>query len=340
MKTSATPAKISRPSSSGVFPRDRLFRLLDHSRDQSILWITGPPGAGKTTLMASSLEARQMHSLWYQVNDGDSDPASFFYYLRLAAKRANPRKRKPLPLFTAEYQLGVPTFSRRFFENLYSRLIPVAENSASPFAVVFDNCHEVSSGALFHDILHAGIEHVPSGMKIVCISRKDPPEAFIRLRANSLMQTIGWDELKFTLEESNEMVRRRGHEAVSPEVLGELHAKTDGWAAGIILFLEGKRGGGIESVLSKVRASKEIFQYFTREIFKTAEPAIQDFLLKTSLLPADVFQDGRGPYRKSSGQAHSRGPERKKLLHSKAELGDSALPVPPSVPRILAASGP
>ncbi|MDY0040515.1 MAG: hypothetical protein RBS57_09405, partial [Desulforhabdus sp.] len=156
MKTFATPAKISRPSSSGVFPRDRLFRLLDHSRDQSILWITGPPGSGKTTLMASWLEARQMHSLWYQVDEGDSDPASFFYYLRLAAKRANPRKRKPLPLFTAEYQLGVPTFSRRFFENLYSRLIPVAENSASPFAVVFDNCHEVPSGALFHEILHAG----------------------------------------------------------------------------------------------------------------------------------------------------------------------------------------
>lgn len=98
MKTSATPAKISRPSSSGVFPRDRLFRLLDHSRDQSILWITGPPGSGKTTLMTSWLEARQMHSLWYQVDEGDSDPASFFYYLRLAAKRANPRKRKPLPL--------------------------------------------------------------------------------------------------------------------------------------------------------------------------------------------------------------------------------------------------
>lgn len=163
--------------------------------------------------------------------------------------------------------------------------MPVAENSASPFAVVFDNCHEVSSGALFHEILNAGIEHVPSGMKIVCISRKDPPETFIRLRANSLMQTIGWDELKFTLEESNEMVRRRGHEAVSPEVLGELYAKTEGWAAGIVLFLGGARSGGIESVLSRVRASKEIFQYFTREIFKTAEPAIQDFLLETSLFP-------------------------------------------------------
>jgi LuxR family transcriptional regulator, maltose regulon positive regulatory protein len=283
MKTSVTPAKISIPVSSGVFPRDRLFRLLDQSSRQPILWITGPPGAGKTTLASSWLEARQMHSLWYQVDEGDSDPASFFYYLGLAAKRANPRKRKPLPVLTPEYLLGIPTFSRRFFEEVYSRLIPVAGNIGSPFAIIFDNCQDVPQGAPFHEILNAGISQVPTGMKIIFISRQVPPEAFVRFTANSLMKTIGWDELKFTLDESNEMVRHRGYEAVSNEVLRHLQEKTDGWAAGIVLLLEGARNGGIESVLSKVHASKGIFQYFAWEIFNRADAGTQDFLLKTSL---------------------------------------------------------
>jgi DNA-binding SARP family transcriptional activator len=283
MKASVSPAKITRPSSPGVFPRHRLFRLLDLSRHQPIIWITGPPGTGKTTLATSWLEARQMPSLWYQVDESDSDPSSFFYYLGLAAQRANPRKRKPLPFLTPEYLFGIPTFSRRFFENVYSRLIPVAENSASPFAIVFDNCQDVPQGALFHEILNAGISQVPSGMKIVLISRTGPPETFVRLRANNLMKTIGWDELKFTLDESYEMFRLRGHEAVSNEVLEKLHEKTDGWVAGIVLLLEGSGNGGIESVLSKVRASKEIFQYFAREVFDRADPGTQDFLLKTSL---------------------------------------------------------
>lgn len=129
MKTSPTPAKISHPACSGVFPRARLFRLLDQNHDQPLLWIGGPPGSGKTTLVASWLEARRLPFLWYQVDEGDADPASFFYYLSLAAKKANPRKRKPLPFFTPEYQLGLPTFSRRFFENVFSRLLPVTEKN-------------------------------------------------------------------------------------------------------------------------------------------------------------------------------------------------------------------
>jgi len=93
MKTSVTPAKITRPRSSRVFPGGRLLRLLDDSHDKPILWMTGPPGADKTTFAASRLEARQIHSLWYEVDEGDSDPAGFFHHLAPAAKNAAPGKR-------------------------------------------------------------------------------------------------------------------------------------------------------------------------------------------------------------------------------------------------------
>src|SRR5271157_2278251 len=66
MKTFGTPAKISRPWSDGVLPRERLFERLDNSLKHPILWITGPPGAGKTSLVTSWLEARRMRSLWFQ----------------------------------------------------------------------------------------------------------------------------------------------------------------------------------------------------------------------------------------------------------------------------------
>jgi len=97
----SAPAKITRPHLRGVLPRLRLFHQLDQGRKRSLIWVTGPPGAGKTTLVSSYLDARKRRSLWYQIDAGDADVATFFHYLGLAAKHAAPRYRKPLPHLTS-----------------------------------------------------------------------------------------------------------------------------------------------------------------------------------------------------------------------------------------------
>ncbi len=271
-------AKITRPQSLRVLTRPRLFHKLDRGRKHSLIWIVGPPGAGKTTLVTSYLKARRLRCLWYQVDGGDSDPATFFHYLGLAVKQAAPRYRKPLPHLTPEYLTGLPAFTRRYFEDLFVRLKP-------PVMLVFDNYQEVPADSPFHGMIADALATVPKDITLLCLSRPDPPAVLARQRVNEAMTVIGWEELQLTLEETRGIVRLRKQERELPITLEQLHKKTQGWAAGLLLLLEQGKAGGLEGKAPNESTTQVLFDYFAGEILKKTDRSVQEFLLKTALLP-------------------------------------------------------
>lgn len=271
-------AKITRPSAEGILPRRRLFQLLDRARHRPILWVSGPPGSGKTSLVASYLDSRKLPCLWYQVDEGDSDIATFFYYMGLAGKKAAPRKKKPLPLLTPEYLQGISTFTLRYFENLFSRFKP-------PYILVLDNYHWVSPGSNFHDVISDGLSSIPDGINVFLISRHDLPPVLTRLHANGQIGMLGWDQLRLTLEESTGIALRRAKRKLPKETMRFLHNATDGWTVGLILMLENLiREGTVSQSFSKL-TPREIIDYFGSEFFDRTPKEIQELLLKTSFLP-------------------------------------------------------
>lgn len=51
-------AKLSMPILHASVPRERLFARLDVRTSHPIMWICGPAGAGKSSLVASYVESR------------------------------------------------------------------------------------------------------------------------------------------------------------------------------------------------------------------------------------------------------------------------------------------
>jgi len=132
MARRAAIAKISTPRLFGIVARERLFACLDQNRGRPLIWVDGPPGAGKTTLVASYLEFRSLPTLWYQVEPGDADVANLFHYLTLAAEEFADARASPLPRLVAEHLSEVEEFSRTYVRQLFGRLPPGA-------VIVLDN---------------------------------------------------------------------------------------------------------------------------------------------------------------------------------------------------------
>src|SRR6185369_6866396 len=92
-------AKFSPPKLKQPVMRERLFAKLDEGAPA--VWLYGPPGSGKTTLVASYLQSRGLKTLWFQVDSDDSEPSTFFHFLS-EAKQAVGSSRVALPEVGAE----------------------------------------------------------------------------------------------------------------------------------------------------------------------------------------------------------------------------------------------
>ena len=231
------PVKITRPRMTSILARERLFNLLDDCRNQPVTWITGPAGSGKTTLVSSYIEQRKLPYLWYRVDEGDADPATFFYYIGLAAGNVASKKRKKanFTVFTPEYALGLPVFTRRFFENLF-------QQTNKPIILIFDNFQQVSADSSLPIVIHHASSVVPNGIGLFILSRTRPPPLMARMVANNKIRMIRWDDLRLTHAETGQLIEKYFSQKLTGPEIDQIQEKIDGWVAGLMLLANQTQG--------------------------------------------------------------------------------------------------
>jgi len=268
-------AKLSMPRLARGVVRPRLHGLLDDARQKAAVWIVAPGGAGKTTLAATYIAERELPFIWYQVDQDDADPATFFYYLGMAAKKVGTDREIFLPLLTPEYLHDIPGFARRYFRDFFA-VVPAGT------VLVLDNYQQLAGAGLLSELLRCAIGEMPAGNNMMVISRADPPPELARLRVIGALESIGWDDFQLRLDETEAIVSLSLK--LEPAVIRRLHERSEGWAAGLILLIEQiKRKKDIDQVIGAV-SPQSIFDFFASEFFDQLPESTRDFLLRTALL--------------------------------------------------------
>jgi ATP/maltotriose-dependent transcriptional regulator MalT/DNA-binding SARP family transcriptional activator len=270
-------AKITRPEVSGTLFRQRLFHLIQQAEKSPVIWVSGPPGAGKTSLLSSYITSRNAPCLWYKIDSGDTDLASFFKYMAQASKKSNGRTNE-LPVFNNNNGIDTAEFTRDFFAKIYS-------NTEERSYLVFDNYQEISEEILLHELLVDTFNLMPESVRVIIISRKEPFSKFSRLHANRRMDFIDWQDIRFTRDEFQDVVSQWGFGDIPKQILDSTYYKMDGWIAGLLFILEGTKKYHTNLQNVGIGAFEEIYQYFAGEAFEFQENDVKNFLLKTSVLP-------------------------------------------------------
>src|SRR5262245_14160685 len=249
--------------------RERLETLLDDAARRHITLVSGRPGAGKTTLVATWLNATDQPAAWVDLTVRHNEPGKLARAVvsALAAVSAVPES---------------PPRRRRPDATLLDRALDTL--APGSWVLVLDDVHELRSPEALGALRHL-LDRSPANLALVLCTRADPPVALGRLRLTGRLGEIRNADLEFSIDEASELFAAYGIDLRHDEVHA-LWQRTQGWIAGLRLAVGALDAAPDrrELVRSATGTEAAVADYLLEEVLDQQEPGTQDFLLRTSIV--------------------------------------------------------
>lgn len=222
--------------------------------------------------------AEQRAFAWLSLDNRDNDPVRFWSYV-LAALRT----------IASDVGAGVDDALRSAGGDVTELALPLLVNALTslpdPIVLVLDDYHAITSADV-HQSMEFLIDHLPRTVQVALAGRSDPPLGLARLRASAELLEIRAADLRLSTGEATALLNGSLRLGLAPEQVRTLRERTEGWAAGLQLVglsLRGREDRG-RYIASFAGDDREIVDYLVAEVLDRQRPAVQDFLLRTSIV--------------------------------------------------------
>jgi LuxR family transcriptional regulator, maltose regulon positive regulatory protein len=272
----ATKFSVPRGPKAAVL-RHRLLDQLDSGVQGPVTLVAAPAGAGKSALLSSWIaEGRPPGPVaWLSLDTDDADRRRFWRAVFAALAQATGEE--------AVAALAVSPREPMNMEMVLPALVSALAGREQPVVLVLDDFHEVMDAV--HEDLERLARFPPPALRMVIITRADPPIGLGRLRLDGSLSEIRAADLNFSLGEAEALFGALGI-ALVPDDLAMLWRRTEGWAAALRLAAVSLQhhpdpSGFIEHFAG---ADATIGDYLVSEVLARQPPELRDFLLRTSVV--------------------------------------------------------
>ena len=264
--------------------RRRLLARLSVAPLPCVTLVAAPAGCGKTTLVADWITLDGRVAAWLTLDAGDNDPVAFWTAVATGLDIAQPGVvSRVVALLQSGQQPALASMVAGLINDLTAQLRPDADGR--PVLLVLDDYHAITERVI-HETMLALIERLPTHLRLVVISRIDPPLRLARLRVRADLLEIRAAHLLFTEEEVAAFLTETMSLSLPAGAASILTARTEGWVAALQLAaLSLRHQADPAAFLATFGGShRHLLSYLVDEVLSQQSPELQAFLLATSVL--------------------------------------------------------
>ncbi len=263
--------------------RPRLMSKTGEATDHGnrLTLVSAKAGSGKTTLVSEWVHRQNQPVAWLSLDANDNDPRRFFSYLVAALQQLDPKIGQGVLS-----QLESPVLPEP--ETLVVVLINDLTTSIIPFILVFDDYHLIQNEWI-HQAVGFLVEHQAPELRLILITRVDPPLPLARMRGRGQVSEIRDHDLRFTEAEAAQFLNEVMALDLSAEAISTVEERTEGWIVGLhmaaISLVGRKPDGDLSAFIERFGGTDRfILDYLLEEVLDQQSSDIQDFLIETSIL--------------------------------------------------------